>query len=305
MTFAINLSGFNAVLNLTDCTFAGGGASTRVTLNVGSTLKTLSRPATLSVTRTFFTEIQQGLTGYGDARVIVKGGGSHRCYRALNALIRGESGNVTVEDWSATGVTNSGGAIIQVFNTYTVAGKKIAAFWVSGVTLRNVTITDNDFDIGIDSFKTRNSLEIKNSYIIGNKFVRCLETTGDTTVSFRNVTISKNNTISISVPYFDFLGSSYVFRNTKLTGNRAPLGSLFSLRERSVLKLTRVEIDSNYALQSILLTDFGSFLDMNVSAVRRNIAAYRDLMILNYQGDNSISDVVFAGNISNLLSDIV
>ncbi|KAJ3171966.1 hypothetical protein HDU88_006776 [Geranomyces variabilis] len=327
-------------------------------------------------------DIQQDLTGYGLTRVEVTGGGSHGCYRWYNALIRAESGNLTVQDWEVTGAANSAGPVVQLLNTYTegLEGPKIAAFWVSGVTMKNVFIsgtnlgpscfifqagfvrlenvtidscwnlgaissfnresqtalirlmqntsasidglhlTNNSVTLGIDSFSPWNSLEIVNSYINGNKFSRCLETSANTAVAFTNVTISsndcywqlpsntttsfedsrfENNTISAVVPYFDFSESTYRFKNTKLTANRFPFGSVFSLKEQSVLILDEVEISSTYALQSLLITDISSTVEITSTVFRHNTADYRDMLALNYRGNISSSDLLFAGNQCN------
>ncbi|KAJ3154028.1 hypothetical protein HDU89_008897 [Geranomyces variabilis] len=141
--FAVRLNGVSPLMNITDCTFAGGGTTTRVSFHIGTASKDTLRAATLIVTRTLLTDIQQDLTGYGLTRVEVTGGGSHRCYRWYNALIRAESGNLTVQDWEVTGAANSAGPVVQLLNTYTegLEGPKVAAFWVSGVTMKNVFIS--------------------------------------------------------------------------------------------------------------------------------------------------------------------
>ncbi|KAJ3172280.1 hypothetical protein HDU87_008141 [Geranomyces variabilis] len=140
--FAIRLDGVNPLMNITDCTFVGGGTATRIAFHVGTDSKDAPRAATLVVTRTLFTEIQQDLTGYGLTRVVVTGGGSHRCYRWYSALVRAESGNLTVEDWEVTGAADSAGPVIQHLNTYTdgINGPKITAFWVTGATITNVSV---------------------------------------------------------------------------------------------------------------------------------------------------------------------
>ncbi|KAJ3172281.1 hypothetical protein HDU87_008142 [Geranomyces variabilis] len=152
--------------------------------------------------------------------------------------------------------------------------------------------------------------------VIGNRFSRCLETSANTAVSFKNVTIRdndcswqlpsntttsfedsnfKNNTLSVVGPYFDFSESTYLFKKTKLIANHFPFGSLFSLKDRSILTLQGAEITSTYALQSLLLTDLSSTVKMTSTIFRDNTADYRDLLALNFQGNINASDLAFAG----------
>ncbi|KAJ3010651.1 hypothetical protein HKX48_007302 [Thoreauomyces humboldtii] len=143
--FAIDFQGTNAMVNLTDCAFQGGGYYSRIALHVGLDDKRFLRPAAIVLTRVAIEDMQQDVTVFGLTSLDVNGGRSDRTYRFFNQLFRGEQGNVSISDWSATGHANSEAAIITMQNNVGNDGSRTPNFKIHGFTLRNVRVYEMNF----------------------------------------------------------------------------------------------------------------------------------------------------------------